>query len=205
MVSTIRSSSSKAKAAKRAKKTNDKAEIVDYTRSLQLVPGSRLKVRWTLENEGGECMEHWWGATMMEHDGRLHDGAAIHSLEYDAYPEGGFIEKTEDDVIFSACDTLVRFPSKEKLNFKVLADDGLDIQHVTAGEMRGILNERLASALDEVAGQLDEDHPRRLAIVSLLNRKKAETLRLFEDHFSTSPILTKQNMLDIMAQVVSNS
>ena len=195
-----------ASAAKRTK-TNDKDDILDYARCLELVPGNRLKVQWEIEKENGESLTHWWGATLMEYDGRSHDGVAIRTLEYDEYAEGGFPEKSKEDVIFIADDTLVNFPSEEELSFKLLADDDSEVLLCSSSEqVERIVDDMLASALNKLSAQFNAlPRSRQLAIADTVTSKKAKLLGLIRDHLSTNRVLTEQNVRDLMAQTVSDS
>ena len=65
--------------------------------------GDRIEVEWDIEgaSEDGDQVEtRWWGAALLPFDGRTKDKVAIRTLEYDAYPEGGFYEKSREDVVF---------------------------------------------------------------------------------------------------------
>lgn len=79
----------------------DDDEVVDMAIKVGLKPGDRVQVQWDLtEDFSGDVETRWWGATLLEHDGRLVDKAAIRVLDYDPYLAGGFSERSREDVCF---------------------------------------------------------------------------------------------------------
>lgn len=68
---------------------------------LGLTPGTRLQVQWKLSNG----VLRWWGATLLPYeDGRVTSDTnqAIRVLDYDPYRQGGFPDRSQEDVVFQS-------------------------------------------------------------------------------------------------------
>lgn len=180
-------------------------ETVDLARLMELAPGTRLKVHWEITKDTGESLTHWWGATLLAHDGRSHDGVAIRVLEYDTFDDGGFAEKSQEDVIFIGKDVLVNFPSEEQLPYKVMAEDDSEVFFSSVEEVEGIIDNILAAALEKAsAGFQALPRSRQAAIADTISRKKEKLVSLIREHLADHTVLTEQNVRDLMAQTVAD-
>ena len=89
---------------------------LDLAMTLSFKAGDRLEVQWEIEKKG-KTEVHWWGATLLEYDGRTMEEVAIRHILYDAYPELGF-ETCQDDVVFLGDDLIVSPDSQTQLKFR---------------------------------------------------------------------------------------
>lgn len=60
-------------------KTDDKQPL-DLAVMFGLKEGDRLEVEWEIDHEDGKKEVHWWGATLLKHDGRTEDTVAIRQV-----------------------------------------------------------------------------------------------------------------------------
>jgi hypothetical protein len=67
-----------------AKRPRTEDEALDLAVTLGYKTGDRIEIQWELEKQG-ETDVHWWGATLLEHDGRTTDSVAIRTILYDEY------------------------------------------------------------------------------------------------------------------------
>jgi hypothetical protein len=79
--------------------------------------GDCIEVEWEVGTDDNVA-KRWWRGTLLKHDGRTADEVAIRVIEYDPYPDGGFPEKTQEDVIFVAPYILLDPSTWEELNFR---------------------------------------------------------------------------------------
>ena len=94
----------------------DTAVVIGYK------AGDQLEVQWELEvdeedEESGDVkvknVTKWWKATLLPYDtknGKVVDGVAVRTLRYEAMPEFGFEEESDEDVMFLSFNTLVTPP-----------------------------------------------------------------------------------------------
>ena len=94
----------------------DTADVIGYK------AGDQLEVQWELEvdeedEETGDVkiknVTKWWKATLLPYDtktGKVVDGVAVRTLRYEAMPEFGFDEESDEDVMFLSFNTLVTPP-----------------------------------------------------------------------------------------------
>jgi hypothetical protein len=81
---------------------------VDLAETLGYKAGDHLEVQWEIHNDETSTQKTvWWKATLLEHDGRFIDAVAIRSLLYDARPDLGFPEPSQEDVVFMGHDWLI--------------------------------------------------------------------------------------------------
>mmetsp|Transcript_27992 Transcript_27992/g.67949 ORF Transcript_27992/g.67949 Transcript_27992/m.67949 type:complete len:299 (-) Transcript_27992:4437-5333(-) len=104
------------KKPKEEDKTFDTAVVIGYK------AGDELEVQWELEvdvedEETGDVkvknVTKWWKATLLPYDtknGKVVDNVAVRTLRYEAMPEFGFEEESEEDVMFLSFNTLVTPP-----------------------------------------------------------------------------------------------
>jgi hypothetical protein len=107
-------------AVKRAKTGDSDSSVatppLDLALTLGYKEGDRIEVQWEIERLG-ETKVHWWGATLLKHDGRTTDSVAIRTIEYDRKPELGF-DSCKDDVIFLGDDLIVSPDSQTQLKYR---------------------------------------------------------------------------------------
>eukprot|EP00548_Thalassiothrix_antarctica_P005457 CAMPEP_0194149722 /NCGR_PEP_ID=MMETSP0152-20130528/39579_1 /TAXON_ID=1049557 /ORGANISM="Thalassiothrix antarctica, Strain L6-D1" /LENGTH=238 /DNA_ID=CAMNT_0038852135 /DNA_START=160 /DNA_END=876 /DNA_ORIENTATION=- len=102
-----------------------KNELIDLADKLGLKIGDRLEVKWDLtDEESDEVKSYWWGAILLEHDGRTSDdGVATRVLHYDPHPDGGFPDSSLEDVYFISPGVLLSNDG-EKLMFRKEGEEG---------------------------------------------------------------------------------
>jgi hypothetical protein len=172
-------------------------EVLDLARTMDLKAGDRLEVQWEIDPEPEEedidvkdpASEkeptiHWWGATLLEHDGRTDDGVAIRTLQYDPYPEGGFPESSQEDVIFMGRNMLINYPSQDELTFRTLTDDGSEIEYVVSSDedVEDLVDSILKNALNKQASALR--HQQAL-LAEKIAAKKDKLIQLVKEHMRT--------------------
>jgi hypothetical protein len=108
-------------AVKRAKTDDSDSSVaappaLDLALTLGYKEGDRIEAQWEIEKQG-ETQVHWWGATLLKHDGRTTDSVAIRTIEYDRKPELGF-DSCREDVIFLGDDLIVSPDSQTQLKYR---------------------------------------------------------------------------------------
>jgi hypothetical protein len=136
--------------SKRVCTTNDNdKEVLDIATMLGYKPGDRFVVQWEVhsdESEDKEPTTRWWGATLLEHDGRTEDSVAIRVLDYDPYTEGGFPERSEEDVIFLGKDTLVNPVTQDEMTYRPEGDEAVWLGRE---DVEGVVNATLEKAFQK--------------------------------------------------------
>lgn len=127
-----------------------KLKIVDLAISLGFRAGDRIEVEWEVADgeDAGVLNTRWWGSTLKAHDGRTtSEGLAIRVLDYDPYPEGGFPERSLEDVVFATPNTLVHPDAIEQQS-----DDFDELHFRREGEEETVTmnNESLRCHLNEL-------------------------------------------------------
>jgi hypothetical protein len=222
---------------KRAK-TNDNGDshlsnnqtVFDGAYVYGLNAGDRLLVRWEIiENEGkeNECtIERWWGATLLEYDGRTYieendddnqnssDGnnddagpVAVRVLEYDEYPESGFNEKTREDVVFASSGELLDLKSLDVLPYKRVDEDTMiDIfSQDNASGLEDIVNTVLSNAMKKSLPNFDSlPASVKLKVAEKISVKREKLLQLMEEFFAKSGKRggTSEDMKALIAQTM---
>ena len=120
----------------------DEFSIVDIAQALSLEPGSRIEVQWDLhfdtdvvddteeqtdQEEAADAKNdtkqtRWWGGTLLHADTRVHtlqDGrdeltVPIRVIDYDPYIEGGFPDRSLEDVCFLTDHSLLNIASDSR-------------------------------------------------------------------------------------------
>jgi hypothetical protein len=120
----------------------DEFSIVDIAQALSLEPGSRIEVQWDLhfdtdvvddtedqidQKEAADAQidtkqTRWWGGTLLHADTRVHtlqDGrdeltVPIRVIDYDPYIEGGFPDRSLEDVCFLTDHSLLNIASDSR-------------------------------------------------------------------------------------------
>ena len=121
---------------------DEAAPLLDTANVLGLKAGDRIEVRWEIsDDENG-----WWGATLLEHDGRTtDDGVAIRVLDYDACEEWGYLERSLEDVVFGNEFFLINPETMDQLFYRkegeeaVVGLDEEDLREELNGMLVGIL------------------------------------------------------------------
>jgi hypothetical protein len=96
-------------------------EVVDIPSILGLTDGSQIEVQWDIHNDNnGSSYVRWWKATLLpQTEGRLYklqdenDATLVplRTLQYEAFPEGGFHEVSNEDVCFLTQHSLLNMSS----------------------------------------------------------------------------------------------
>eukprot|EP00560_Eucampia_antarctica_P009623 CAMPEP_0197827288 /NCGR_PEP_ID=MMETSP1437-20131217/4103_1 /TAXON_ID=49252 ORGANISM="Eucampia antarctica, Strain CCMP1452" /NCGR_SAMPLE_ID=MMETSP1437 /ASSEMBLY_ACC=CAM_ASM_001096 /LENGTH=281 /DNA_ID=CAMNT_0043428077 /DNA_START=71 /DNA_END=916 /DNA_ORIENTATION=+ len=104
-------------------------EVVDIPSSLNLTNGAQIQVQWDIHDDAkGSSYVKWWKATLLPHqEGRLYklldDNDAtmvpIRTLQYEAFPEGGFDETSNEDVCFLTQHSLLNMSSMARAYWRL--------------------------------------------------------------------------------------
>jgi hypothetical protein len=135
-----------------AKRACSETEQLDLAETMGYKAGDRFQVKWEVSSEDdGNAIAHWWSATLLEHDGRTTDSVAIRVLDYDPFPEGGFPDRSQEDVIFLGRDTLANPETGDELTYRVAGSledpDEDEILYLKKENVEDIVNSTLESAL----------------------------------------------------------
>lgn len=173
--------------------SNEEAEtIVNKADELGYKAGDRFEVEW----EVGETTRHW-GATLLEYEGRTKEGYAIHTLEYDAYPEGGFNEKSTEDVVFITSYLLLDPSNADTLKYRREGeDDVVDFDE-------DALNDMLAKVLEKKGEQWKKLSPAQQAAVGgIIATGKERLLEAINRRWEEKPgtVITSDEVPAILEQ-----
>jgi hypothetical protein len=127
-----------------------KLETVDLAISLGFKAGDRIEVEWEVadDEDTGVLNTRWWGSTLKAHDGRTtSEGLAIRVLDYDPYPEGGFPERSLEEVVFATPNVLVHPDALEQQSDDI---DELHFRREGEEETVTMNNESLRCHLNEL-------------------------------------------------------
>jgi hypothetical protein len=156
--------------------------VVDIARTLDLQVGDRIEVQWDVLLDNVSTIR-WWGATLLEFDGRTKEGVAIRTIEYDPFPEGGFDESSKEDVIFIGRDQLITFPSEETLDYRLLESavwiDNDKIEEMIDGILGGTM-QKLSSRFNSLSAAQQSFVAEKVA------RQKQQLLELIHEHIATN-------------------
>ena len=193
----------------------DDQDAPDLARILGINPGDRLEVKWDIggdetksANESEQVTTtRWWGATLLEHDGKFEDGCAIRALEYDAWPEGGFPEKSTEEIIFIGRDTLVDVETQDQMEFRLLSEDNSAVFFVGIDEVESLVNTLLEGALQKSAGSLNTlPRARQAAIADKIASKKEKLINLLKNYMrtddNTNRVVTAADAHRLLAQAM---
>ena len=183
---------------------NDTEEIVDVCLKIGLKGGERLEVEWQLEEpspeENGEpkTVNKWWGCKLLPHDGRTVDGVAVRVLDYDPYPEGGFMERSLEEVIFLSHDICISPESHAEFRFR---PEGV-VQFSNEEETREAINGILMSTLDKHAGMWKSlDRAQQARIADGIAQKKEQLVEAIMTH-SKSSVIGGDDMKEILQGIM---
>lgn len=158
-----------------AKKARSKP--LDVATELGLKAGDRLQVKWDISNdETGEVATRWWSCTLLAPEGKTIDEGqvVIRTLDYDAYPEGGFPEQSQEDVVFANSATLLNVENGEEMTFRKEGEED-EIHVLSEDGIREHLNKLLAN-LTESNPEWNSLPAARQAHIAELVRKGKEKL-----------------------------
>mmetsp|Transcript_3456 Transcript_3456/g.5768 ORF Transcript_3456/g.5768 Transcript_3456/m.5768 type:complete len:245 (-) Transcript_3456:84-818(-) len=128
---------------------NKRLKIEDPTSDLGLKPGDRVQVQWDLTDDTTELSEtRWWGATLLEHDGRISDdGYAIRLLDYDPFLAGGFPDNSLESVVFVNEFTLLNADTSDPMAWRREGEE--EVVALGEDDLREDLNGMLVGILDK--------------------------------------------------------
>jgi hypothetical protein len=186
----------------------DEQEVLDLATTLGLKVGDRLEVEWEIVEEGSDestsPRTRWWGATLLEHDGRTEDSVAIRVLDYDPFPEGGFPERSQEDVIFIGRDVLIDPVTEQELFFRREGDDDESAVCFRRDDIEEVVNSMLMDAMiknERAWNGLDSAQQARIAeMVALKKEKLVEVLAAHPNG-----IITSSDMQAILVQTMQES
>jgi hypothetical protein len=177
-------------------------EVLDVAVALGLKGGDRLQVQWEITNEDGETITLWWGATLLEHDGRTQESVAIRVLEYDAYPEGGFQERSKEDAIFLGSDLLVDPSTHQEMSFRRIDDDDEPMVLLSLNEIEDVVNGILKNAMEK-ANWKSLPRAQQSVVAAQVAAKKEKLVQLLQDHVQEKRVLRAEDVPAILAQTIS--
>lgn len=156
------------------------SEVLDLAETMGYKTGDRFEVKWEVSNDGNEeedIIEHWWSATLLEHDGRTTDSVAIRVLDYDPFPEGGFPERSKEDIIILGRDTLVNPETCEELTYRVAGtseEEEEALIYLRRDNVEEIVNSTLQNALVKNSEAWSRLAPAQQAVIasSVAEKKK---------------------------------
>lgn len=202
--------------------------VVDITQIVQLEPGARIEVQWDITLEGEQDdkpqstelhthrLTRWWGGTLLpkdsrthsleDHDGQVQDEVTVpvRVIDYDPYFDGGFPDRSLEDVCFLSDHSLLNVSSnsrafwrKEGDNWEpplnMDEDDMLLMSSATTTTITGLPAGIASSANGNTSDDGDD--------VSVASASKDDAMKLVLDSvlqsaMQTSGILEKLNTLD---------
>jgi len=226
------------------KKGDDAGEVLDLATHFSIRPGDRVEVEWevlpsTSEEEDAtaaagttKARTRWWGATLLPHDGRTDDSVAIRTLEYDSYPEGGFPDKSKEDVIFIGHNTVLNYKGpdavveegdEEILQFRLpgrssdgAEGDGGAVYVTDRDDIEKVVNDILVSAMANNESKFKNlDRASQAHIAQKVASKREKLISLLEQRFLTGGddaktrssgggIVTPADMREILAQTMND-
>lgn len=173
---------------------------MDLAITLGYNPGDRIEVQWEIENDG-ETVVKWWGATLLPFDGRTTDSVAIRTLHYDPFPELGFPDPSDEDVIFLGDDLLVSPDSTTQLRYRREGGDVGDDDHVFSmneQDMEEQLNAILMGALAKSQSKWATLTPAQQAIIAEnIKTKKEQLMSVLK---SKKEVITSASIKEILRE-----
>jgi len=172
----------------------DESSIVDIAQAISLEPGSRIEVQWDLhfdtvvedteEQTDQEAADpdpkndtkqtRWWGGTLLHADTRVHtlqDGrdevtVPIRVIDYDPFIEGGFPDRSLEDVCFLTDHSLLNIASDSRACWRKEGD---------SWEPNTDMDEEERKIMVEGAHAVDDDD------ISVSSTSKEDALRVVLD------------------------
>eukprot|EP00550_Attheya_septentrionalis_P000255 CAMPEP_0198291760 /NCGR_PEP_ID=MMETSP1449-20131203/9179_1 /TAXON_ID=420275 /ORGANISM="Attheya septentrionalis, Strain CCMP2084" /LENGTH=289 /DNA_ID=CAMNT_0043990441 /DNA_START=53 /DNA_END=922 /DNA_ORIENTATION=- len=222
--------------------------VSDVCETVELKPGDRVQVMWEVHMDNideSSSHKHWWTGTLLSKDGRTHELVAddddvddkpvvvpIRTLDYDPYPQGGFPERSLEDVCFLSEHSILNVSSgsnayyrKEGDNWEptddyedrimeaVEADTAEAESQLMSGNgatkeesMRFILDTVLQASLASTGGHTKMQHmnpAQRLAVAEKIATAKERLLERIMQHDGGGEI-TAETVRTFMAEAWSN-
>lgn len=113
--------------------STEEDNFCDVTQDMKLDSGTRLEVQWELHSDQDNTTTvRWWGGTLLPHDGRTYtfdDGSGdkvtvpIRVIDYDPFEEGGFTDRSLEDVAFLTDHTLQNMASNSSSYWRLEKDN----------------------------------------------------------------------------------
>jgi hypothetical protein len=166
-------------------------ELLDLATTMGFKAGLRFEVQWEItQGESGDdaagadaeeekVETRWWGATLLEHDGRTEDSVAVRVLDYDPYPEGGFPERSREDVIFLGRDVLIDPNTHEEMQYRPLGDDDSGAVWLGREGVEEVVNATLANAMQKNSKSWNGlSRAQQASIADIIAKKKEKLLEL---------------------------
>lgn len=191
---------------------SDPSQVIDTAEKCGLKAGDRIEVQWQVGGDSdAEKETRWWGATLLAFDGRTEESVAIRTLDYDPYPEGGFPERSREDVIFLGRDALAKFTAEEDavclepLRFRREGDveEEGTVWVDSEERLEQIVNETLMGALQKNAqawGGLSS--AQQALIADKIAQKKQRLIDLLSQRCQSHGVITPSDMQEILRETV---
>jgi hypothetical protein len=171
-------------------------EVVDKAVELGFKAGDRLEVEWEV-GEDNDKKTRYWGATLLEHDGRTKEGFAIRVIDYDPYPEGGFPERSKEDVVFIAQYLMIDPETGDQLHFRREGADAIvDFREED-------LNEMLAKTLSKKSEAWNKlSAAQQAQVADMISTGKERLLDAIKSRWEQHPgkVITAEEVPDILEQ-----
>lgn len=165
---------------------HDDGEVLDLAQTMGLTTGDRLEVRWEIEMND-DTITRWWGASLLEHDGKTEEGVAVRVLEYDPFPDGGFPESSKEEVIFMRHDLLINYSSQEEAHYRLLSDDNSEVVWVRNDDIEDLVNTILTKAMQKTASNFSAlPRSQQALLAEKIAEKKEKLVQLLKDHMEAN-------------------
>ncbi|GKY92773.1 hypothetical protein MPSEU_000247100 [Mayamaea pseudoterrestris] len=166
------------------------------------------------DNDETTTTSRWWPATLLEHDGKSgialdeadtsKDPVAIRFLEYDAHPEGGFPEKSQESVVFLG-NYIVDVESHERLLYRKFGEETSEepVISLTSNEVEDYMNNLMASLLEKHSDQFKKLSPAQQAFVAEgISSNKSKFVDLLLQN-GKAGVVTAEKIQELLAKVWS--
>ena len=185
-----------------AKRARQNEEILDLAATLGFRDGDRLEVAWQVNDEEES---HWWGATLLPWNGKdiVDDCVAVRHLKYDPYPAGGFDETSVEPVVFLGENLLAHPETHEELNFRREGEEEESSEEGSPvrADPSELVEQTLQNVLAKHGGLLAQLPPSQQAVIAEQVAKKREQLVAHLEAATSSGVVTKSRMQDILSSV----
>ncbi|CAJ1959083.1 unnamed protein product [Cylindrotheca closterium] len=172
-------------------KTGDDKKPLDLAVTFGFKEGDRLEVQWEIENDDGENEVHWWGASLLKHDGRTEDSVAIRQLLYDEYQD---FEPSKEDVIFIGPDELASPDSQNQMKFRREGQE--EVTFYNEENLENTLNGILMSAMNKNKSSWSSLPPAQQAVIAeKIALKKNSLISALKNH---DGVITSDTINDVM-------
>lgn len=187
---------------------SEETEVLDLANMLSFKPGDRFEVNWEIiQDEDGNTsstpQQRWWGATLLEHDGRTEDSVAIRVLDYDPYPEGGFSERSREDVIFLGRDMLIDPCAHQEMEFRREGDEEDNSSPLDVGRqgIEEVVNDTLSNAFQKNSASWNSlSRSQQASVADVIRQKKEKLVQILLSQ--PDGVITSTTMQDILARTM---